>query len=146
MPLGINFITIYASELNGWEIWLQKLILSYVVRRIWSLWFLFAGINFNWFVFICIWVEYCWNMPTRVVFCIFYSTEVNIVEICLQESIWIYFRHPTWILLKYVSKNQFYCILYIWAEYCSNMIPWAILSNFVHLSWIFVEYVCGNQF
>ena len=124
-----------------------------------------AGINFNWFVFICIWVECCWNMHTRCFlyilfnwgeYCwnmsaginlnLFQASDLNITEICLQESILLYFIHLSWILLKYDSMSHFKQFCASELNICEICLRESILSNFMHLTWILLIYAFRNQF
>ena len=70
---------------------LQESILSYYMHLSWIL--LKYGTRNQFQVNLCIWAEYCWNMHPGINFKLFYASEMNIAEICFQESILSYFMY-----------------------------------------------------
>ena len=95
---------------------------------------------------VCIWTEYCWNIAPRVDSKLFYASELNSVEIWLQDSVLRYFIHLSRIFVKYVSRSQFWRTLPSELNIVEILVHESILSDFMNLSWIFVKNVSRTRF
>ena len=101
---GVDFKLFHESELNMAEIRLQESTLSYIMHLNW-IWLKYASRS-RFEAISCIWAEYGWNMPPGVDFKLCHASELNIAEICFQESILSYFMHLSWIWLKDASRSR----------------------------------------